>query len=104
MWFILSSLHCVAVAVDTFRLFRGAIAEILLDEDFTIETLETKTCLSLARKVIALLPYESIEHRQLAEWIYTKLSCILDKARSGQNVNEDHLWQKFYSFRSSKEC
>ena len=92
------------VAVDTFRLFRGAIAEILLDEDFTIETSETKTCLSLARKVIALLSCQSIEHTQFANWIYTKLSCILDEAQSGQNVNEDHWWQKFYSFRSSEEC
>lgn len=92
------------VAVDTFRLFRGAITEILLDESFTIETPETKACLSLARKFIALLSCDSIQHRQFADWIYAKLSSILDKAKSGQNVNEDHLWQKFHSFRSSEEC
>ena len=42
----------------------------MLDEDFTIETPETKTCLSLACKVIALLSCESIEHRQFADSNY----------------------------------
>ena len=89
------------IAVDSFRLFRGAITEILLDKSFTTETPESKT--SLARKSIALLSSESTKHKQFAEWIYVKLSCIIDEVHSGQNVNENCLRQKFNSFQSSVE-
>lgn len=57
--------------------------------------------MSLARKLIALLSSELTEHKQFADWIYAKLSSIIDEVRSGQNINDNHLWQKFHSLRSS---
>ena len=56
---------------------------------------------SLAWKLIAVLSSESTEHKQFADWIYAKLSSIIDGVCSGQNINDDYLWQKFHSLRSS---
>ena len=55
----------------------------------------------MARKLIALLSSELTEHKQFADWIYAKLSSIIDEICSGQNINDNHLWQKFHSLRSS---
>ena len=68
------------------QLFWGAITEILLDESYNFDTTESKACLSLAHKSIALLSSESTQHKQFADWIYAKLSSVIDKLCSGQKL------------------
>ena len=97
-----SVFYSSCVVVDTFRMLRGAISEIVLDDSFTVETTESQTCLLLARRSISLLSAESVEHKEFAEWLYVQLSQILIEAHSNQNINEDILWKKFHIFRSSE--
>ena len=55
----------------------------------------------MALLLIDLLSSKSTEHKLFADWIYAKLSSIIDEVCSGQNINDNHLWQKFHSLRSS---
>ena len=84
-------------------MFRGAISEIVLDDSFTVETTESQSCLLVARKSISLLSAKTAEQKEFAKWLYAKLSDIFSAARSDKQVNQDTLWKKFYTFRSSEE-
>ena len=83
------------------RLLRGAIANILVDDTFTIPTEPAKNCLQLVCDVVARL--EESRTNDFAEWLYHSLTAIVNGAESKQSkhLNKEKLWRQFHQLRSS---
>ena len=59
------------------RMLRGAFANVLADESYTIPTEEAKCCLLLAQKLVSILGEPSTKCTEFSLWLVGELNKII---------------------------
>ena len=84
------------------RMLRGAFANVLADESYTIPTEEAKCCFLLAQKLVSILGEPSTKCTEFSLWMVGELNKIIKNStkRNGL-INPEKLWSMYHECMSS---
>ena len=83
------------------RMLRGALANVLADESYTIPTEEAKCCLLVAQKLVSVLGRPSTKCTEFLSWLVGELKKIIKNSTKRDGlINAEKLWSMYHECTS----